>query len=102
MRSKGIAIRTILLLLIGVLVVGIVVYMVYRYFVKTPLSEQECRARMVSWCTSCAVANWTSGYAPGSELAECSDTNYGTGWSTSPPANCGASGVQAACAGFTP
>jgi uncharacterized membrane-anchored protein len=35
--SKGIAIQTILMLLAGIVVVGIVVYMVYRYATKSSI-----------------------------------------------------------------
>ncbi len=75
MRKKGIAIQTILLLLVGILVVGIIVYMVYRYFVGAPLNEQECRARAITWCTGCKNAGWTGGTV-GSDLDTCADSYF--------------------------
>ena len=58
--SKGIAINTILYLLLGVVVVGIIVYLVYTYAAGTQLSQQECRSRVITWCTGCSVAGWES------------------------------------------
>jgi len=42
-------------LLVGILVVGIVVYMVYRYMLAPPISQEECRGLAVTWCTTCKV-----------------------------------------------
>ena len=76
MRNKGIAVRTILLLVVGVLVAGVLVYIVYRNFVASSLSESDCRARIVSWCTSCKIAM-------DSEGGTCPDT-WGTGCEVGP------------------
>jgi len=70
MNNKGIAIQTILLLLIGVLVAGLLVYYTYRYFSGSALSREECRARAVSWCTGC----WNAMNAKGSECADWEDS----------------------------
>ena len=60
--SKGIAIQTILLLVVGILVVGIVVYMVYRFTTGSTLSKYECQSRVVSWCTRMRMSvHWNSG-----------------------------------------
>ena len=68
---KGIAIQTVLMLLVGILVVGIVVYMVYRYIFAPPLSIQECRAQFISWCTTCKATNFNGGFVLGDNLANC-------------------------------
>jgi len=60
--SKGIAIETILYLLVGILVVGIVIYLVYTYVIGAPIGEQQCRSMAITWCTGCKNANggdWT-------------------------------------------
>jgi hypothetical protein len=54
--NKGIATETILMLLVGIVVVGILVFLVYKYVIGAPLSQEECRARMIAWCTSCSLA----------------------------------------------
>ena len=66
------------MLLVGILVVGIVVYMVYRYFVGAPLGEQECRARAITWCTNCMNGGWTAGQGTttGTELKTCADKHF--------------------------
>lgn len=91
MGNKGIAIRTILLLLIGVLVAGILIYFVYRFFSGSALSREECRAKAISWCTSCwnfmtakgsACDDWPDiaacqgGPTPGQGLIDCSEDYY--------------------------
>ncbi len=70
--SKGIAINTILYLLIGVLVVGVVVYLVYTYIMSPVLPETQCRSIATSWCTSCKTAGWdAAGPTPSADLTAC-------------------------------
>ena len=104
--TKGIAIQTILMLLVGILVVGIIVYMVYRYFVQSPLSEQECRSRAIVWCTGCKNTNahivppagWdTAGSSPNDELVACAGNYFPGLLSTS---TC--TGFDDWCAAFIP
>jgi hypothetical protein len=74
--NKGIATETILLLLVGIVVVGILVFLVYKYVIGAPLSQEECRGRLITWCTSCSLActtdvsgEWiTCGTNPGTEV----------------------------------
>ena len=54
--KKGIATETILLLLLGILVVGILVYLLYKYVFNPVLPEEMCRSRATSWCTLCKNA----------------------------------------------
>ena len=58
--SKGIAIQTILLILIGVIVVGIITYLVYTVMMTPTLSTKECETRFFSWCTYCMNLGRTS------------------------------------------
>jgi len=84
--TKGIAIQTILMLLVGILVVGIIVYMVYRYMFAPGLSQEDCRGQIVSWCDSCKAAG-CFGTAPlptacatiTYTISTACDTYYGTG-----------------------
>ncbi len=75
--SKGIAIQTILYLLIGVLVVGIVVYLVYSYVMNPMLPETQCRTLATAWCTSCSTVDWTGGPGAPSDVVTCG-ANYWT------------------------
>jgi hypothetical protein len=54
--KKGIATETILLLLLGILVVGILVYLLYKYVFNPVLPEEMCKSRATSWCTLCKNA----------------------------------------------
>ncbi len=107
--TKGIAIQTILMLLVGMLVVGILVYMVYRYFIGAPLGEQECRARIISWCSGCRLMDFTaSGYQLGELADNCVNKYFGSGWVSGCDCNSGApctktvDEMKAFCTAFTP
>lgn len=58
--SKGIATQTILLMLVGIIVVGILIYIVYRTVMNPSLSLQECEARLISWCMNCKNTNFAN------------------------------------------
>jgi len=69
--SKGIAIRTILLLVVGIIVAGILIYLVYSYTTGVTLSAYECRAKMINWCTNCFnMGGGSVGDLP-QELSDC-------------------------------
>jgi len=76
---KGIAITTILLLTVGIIVSGLVIYQVYRTITGSALNEHECRTRMISWCTSCMNVDWGR-IAPGptmyGELIQCASDHW--------------------------
>jgi len=56
--EKGVAIHYIVALVIGIIVVVIMVYLMYRYVSREKLSAEECRARFIEWCTNCRNLNW--------------------------------------------
>ena len=70
---KGIAIRTILLFLIGLVTAGIIIYYVYRTFTGSAMSQEECRSMAISWCTGC----WNAMNAKGSVCAADDDWDDG-------------------------
>jgi len=76
---KGIAIQTILLLLVGILVVGILVYLVYNYTRNQTLSEAECKSRINNLCMDCQIRSWGS----------WPDTSDPDPWPSPPPATFG-------------
>jgi hypothetical protein len=107
MNNKGIAIRTILLLLIGVLVAGILIYFVYRSFSGSAMSREECRARGISWCTSCwnamnaaGCSDWDCdvGPDPPPDLENCADDYYGEDLTDDDDCN----GLKDFCSAFIP
>jgi len=93
--SKGIAIRTILYLLIGVLVVGILVYLVYSYVVNPILPQTQCRAVATSWCTSCKTVDFTGGPEAPSDLKNC--VTQGEYWTPPDWTDCEGNDVETFC-----
>lgn len=75
------------MLLVGVLVVGIVVYIAYRSFRGSGISEQECRAKLISWCSSCSLLNYTTSLQIGQELADCANDYFSSGWASTDDCN---------------
>jgi hypothetical protein len=55
MRNKGIAIQTILLLVVGILVAGVIIFLVFRTTTSSTLSSTACQSRVISWCTTCRL-----------------------------------------------
>ena len=85
--KKGIAIQTILLLVVGIVVAGILIFLVYRSAGGGNLDCEQCRAEFISWCTTCSLAaiakgcsDWNVdcgldnlGYFMSKNLVECTD-----------------------------
>jgi len=75
--SKGMATETIAKMLIVIFVVGIVVYIIYKYVLHSPLDEQGCAAMMTAWCGNCEMAKpsgstvYSGGPEMSSKLQEC-------------------------------
>jgi uncharacterized membrane protein len=66
--NKGIATQTILLILIGIIVVGILVYVIYRTVLNPSIPAEECRARYISACTQCKNMGFTTHFPIPEEL----------------------------------
>ena len=77
MMIKGIAITTILILTVGIIVSGLVIYQSYKTFTTSTLSEHECRVRLISWCIGCMNMGWSGGVGMSSELSECANKYWG-------------------------
>ena len=56
--NKGIAIQTVLLLLIGILVAGVLIYFVYVSTKSSTITESECMSRVNSLCLHCQTNDW--------------------------------------------
>ncbi len=59
--KKGIAIPYIIALVIGIIVLVFIVYWVYRLFTAPQIAYEDCRSRMIQWCTICRSLGWTGG-----------------------------------------
>jgi len=71
--SKGIATETIIKIMLGLIVVAIILYLIYKFVLKSPIGSEECKARLVSWCTSCKIANYDAVLDMSNELQDCLD-----------------------------
>jgi hypothetical protein len=78
---KGIAIQTILLLVVGLVVVGVLVYLVYSYSSSGQLSVYECRVRLSELCTQCSLRNFGSFPLNTTLINDCMSYSDFTGWS---------------------
>ena len=85
--AKGIAIQTILLLLVGIFVVGILVYLVYSYTRSPTLSTMECRTIATSWCTSCKLSDFGRTNCPGTSCGPRAPPTLGV--DANPDTGCG-------------
>ena len=59
---KGIATRSILLMLMGLLVVVIIAYLVYRVSSNPTLTLADCRSKLHDACLTCKTAQWDRGW----------------------------------------
>jgi hypothetical protein len=76
--SKGIATETIVKVMLCIIAILIVTYLVYRYVLKSAISEQECKTRFTAWCTNCRLstpgcAPFAGGPEPDKGLKECAN-----------------------------
>lgn len=68
---KGLAIRTIILILLGVLVLVFLTYWFYKGSSPEALSFAECNAKWIRWCFTCKNAGWTGLTTPTELITEC-------------------------------
>jgi hypothetical protein len=100
MQKKGIAINTILLLVVGLIVVSILAYVVYQTFTGSGLSREECRGRIISWCTSCSITDFKSDIKVGESLATaCGDIYTDI---SNKDKTCKDNVIKTFCSGFIP
>jgi hypothetical protein len=97
--SKGIAIQTILYLLLGILVVGILVYLLYTYTTGPGLDINKCRSLVTNWCNGCMIAGWKTGFGTidsSKDVYTCIKTYFGsTGWTNPASNDCNKSATDA-------
>lgn len=69
--SKGIAIRTILLIIVGLLTAVLIIYWIYSVTRSPILTATECQTRLMNWCTNCMNAQWDNGVYMPDDVKEC-------------------------------
>lgn len=59
--GKGIAVTTIIMVLLGITVISFVSFWLVKTLSGGPISEQGCRTLYLNWCKKCERLNWNSG-----------------------------------------
>jgi hypothetical protein len=77
MNKKGLAERTIGLIFIGLIVLGIMTYWVFTITRPEPIGFQECNALWIQWCLKCkslsaTCNNWDTIGTP-LDVSDCKD-----------------------------
>ncbi|RLI97607.1 MAG: hypothetical protein DRP00_03795 [Candidatus Aenigmatarchaeota archaeon] len=81
--NKAVAIPYIIALVIGIIVLAFIAYWVYKSISSPILSLEECKSRVINWCTQCAAAGWPDEQARmkmPDELRECANKYFGGVW----------------------
>jgi len=60
--KKGIATETTILILIGILVIAIMAYLIYKAATTKTLSMYQCKAKLMDVCRMCKNTNWNEDY----------------------------------------
>ncbi len=106
MNDKAIAINTILLLVVGMIVVGVMVYLVYTFTSGPTMSVQQCKAKMIQYCTLCANTNCGDIPTPSELNTACANYPELSNWGNNnncqvgtgnTPDDCEALGVKYLC-----
>jgi hypothetical protein len=71
MKTKGVAVQTIIMVMLGIVVLLFVGYWLVRVFTTPALSEEECRSLYIDWCRNCALKGWSGTIAWDTNLVDC-------------------------------
>jgi hypothetical protein len=77
---KGIAITSLVMLILGMIVVAILGYLIYKVFTGgagSAFSKEECKAKYIAICSNCINFD----YCPDSEPTGCDSDDFGLSWS---------------------
>ncbi len=80
--KKGIAVPYVIALILGIIILAIAAYLIYKAIMGDQLNCQECKATFTTWCSTCYLSNpqWSGNYQLGKDLATCLDKcNYWPG-----------------------
>jgi hypothetical protein len=100
MKTKGVAVSTIIMVMLGVIVLLFVGYWLVRTFTGSTLSKEECRSEYIQWCRTCAGMSWTGTATWEASLVSCLGkyaSNLGFTIPLGPSGACGNAVNQANC-----
>ena len=96
--KKGLAVPYIIAIILGIIILAICVYLIYKAISGDKIDCQECKARLTTWCSICYLSGWDKDYELGEELSECvNDCGFWTG--TTPDTLCDTN-AMALCKGM--
>jgi len=95
MDNKAIAINTILLLVVGMIVVGVIIYLVFTFTTGPTLSVQDCKTKMIQYCTLCANIGWTGISTPSELNTDCASYPELSVWNDN--TDCATGGTKTDC-----
>jgi hypothetical protein len=81
--KKGVAVRHIVLLVLGIIVTAIIGYLLYSTFIATgpTVTLERCKGMIVSACSNCQLRGWPT--SDGCDFpADCADFADDIGWSS--------------------
>ncbi len=78
--TKAVAIPYIIALVIGIIVVALLVYLVYKAVTNPAISVAECRAKVTDWCNTCKISNWSPNIPITDEIKSCGNLVEGCCW----------------------
>jgi len=97
--KRGLAIPYIIALILGIIILAVAAYLIYKAVTRDQINCQECRARFTTWCSVCYLGDWEHENQLGDELAKCVDKcGYWTGAIASKNCNLDKDEATEACA----
>jgi hypothetical protein len=69
--KRGLAVPYIIALILGLIILAVAAYLIYKAVTGGELDCQECKAKFTTWCSMCYLANWEKDYELGEELSKC-------------------------------
>ena len=100
---KAVAIPYIIAIVIGIIVLVLLVYWIYKIVTTPVLGCQDCKSMFIDWCAGCANLNagsptWPTDFSKSTSLINCLNNCPGLGTSggscSTNLANCKAVGVK--------
>ena len=60
--NKGVAVQTIILVLVGLIVLVLLTYLIWTSFTEQrSIPMEECKSKFMIWCRSCGYQGWPDG-----------------------------------------
>ena len=71
MKRGDVAISHVIAIVLGMIVLGVIIYFLYQNITNTQIDCQRCAAELTSWCARCYMSNWGRGPGMSDYLESC-------------------------------